>query len=79
MYDDMVMEPTKCCEVVGVGGSALGPGDDVVGLEPIPGDTSVGGAASVPIQDGSPQFGCNHSGRSSGCQWLTALEGDPFD
>ena len=57
MDDDVMMKPTECYEVVGVGWSALGPGDDVVGLEPIAAGAAVGGAAAIPKQDNPPQYG----------------------
>ena len=60
MYDYMMVKPAECYEVVRVGWSALGPGDDVVGLEPVAAGAAVGCTSSIPVEDGSPEFGCNH-------------------
>ena len=58
MVDDyVVVKPTECGEVVGIGGSALGPGDGVVGLEPIAAGAAVGCASAVSVEDCSPEFG----------------------
>ena len=55
MVDDhMMVEPAEGDEVGGVGGSAVGPVDDVVGLESVAGGASVYAAAVVSSQYGSP-------------------------
>ena len=56
MYHDVMVKPAECGEVVGIGGATISPGDDVVGLEPIAAGAAVGGAATIPIKDGSAQF-----------------------
>jgi hypothetical protein len=42
--DDVVVVPAEGGEVVGVGGAALAPGDDVVRFEAVAAGTAVGGA-----------------------------------
>ena len=44
--DDVMMKPTGGGEVVGVVVAALGAGDDVVGLEPVPAGTAVDDTAA---------------------------------
>jgi hypothetical protein len=52
--DDVVVVPTEGYEIVGVGGSTLGPGGDVVDLEPISAVAGVGSALIVvAVEDGS--------------------------
>jgi hypothetical protein len=50
----LMMEPAESDQVVGVGGSALAPGLDVVDLEPMPRVASIGATAvPVTVEDGS--------------------------
>jgi hypothetical protein len=50
--DDVVVVPAKGGEVVCVGGAALAPGGDVVGLEAVAAGAAVGGAdPAVAVQD----------------------------
>jgi hypothetical protein len=51
--DDLVVEPAEGDQVLGIGGSALAPGDDVVDLEPVGVGTAVGSAGvPVAVEDG---------------------------
>ena len=64
--DHVMVVPTKRCEVVGVMGSTLGAGGEVVGLEPVAGPATVSGAgASVPVEDEPSQFGWDGAGGGS--------------
>ena len=45
--DDVMMKPTQPNQISGVGLSALGPGDDVVGLDSVTATTPVGGTHPV--------------------------------
>lgn len=45
--DDVVVVPTQCDEVVGIGGPAIGPVLFVMGLQPVSAGTSGGGATAV--------------------------------
>ena len=51
---DVVVVPAQGGEVVGVVGTAVGPGNDVVGFEPETGTTPGDGAAPVAFGDKSP-------------------------
>ena len=77
--DDMVVKPTQCGEVVRLRLPALGPGDAVVGLEPVAGDTAVGCAASVTVEDEPFEFGWDDPARSSHCEWGSVGGVDVFD
>jgi len=33
--DDVMVEPTQCCEILGVGGATLGCRNDVVNFQPV--------------------------------------------
>jgi hypothetical protein len=77
--DDVVVVPAEGGEVVGICASALGPGDVVVGLEPVAGDASVGCAAAVAVEDESPKFGWDDPAGSSYCEWLSVGGVDVFD
>jgi hypothetical protein len=57
MHNDMVVKPAECCEVSWVGWSALGPWHNMVGLETVSAGASVCCATTVPVQDGSAEFG----------------------
>ena len=61
----MVVVPAEGGEVVGVGCPVLGPGEFVVGLEPVAGDASVGAASSVAVEDGPAEFGWDDPGGPS--------------
>jgi hypothetical protein len=51
--DDVMVEPAEGDEIVGIGGSALTPGDDVVDLESVVTGTAVSGAGvGVAVEDG---------------------------
>ena len=75
----MVVKPTEGGEVVGVGCSALGPGDTVVGLEPVAAGAAVCCASSVAVEDGSAEFGWDDPAGSSGGEGLSVVEGEVFD
>ena len=75
----MMVVPTQCGEIVWVGSPALGPGDTVVGLEPVSGDTSVGCAATIPVEDESSKFGWDDPGGPSHTQRLSVGGVDVFD
>jgi hypothetical protein len=52
--DDVVVVPTQGYEILRIGGSALGPGGDVVDLEPVSAVAGVGSALIVvAVEDGS--------------------------
>ena len=57
VYGDVVVVPAEGCEVVGLMGSALGSGDDVVDLEAVGVGASVDDAAVVSGEDGAPEAG----------------------
>ncbi len=75
----MVMKPTEGYKIVRVGWAALGPGDLVVGLKPIAAGAAVGRASTVPIEDGSAEFGWNHPAGTASSEWLSTSEGEVFD
>jgi hypothetical protein len=54
---DVVVPPAEGGEVFEVVGSALTAGDDVVDFEPISGSASVDGAALVPVENKTAEFG----------------------
>jgi hypothetical protein len=50
----LMVEPTKCDQVFGVGKSATGPGFDMMDLETMPTVAGIGGApVAVAMEDGS--------------------------
>ena len=50
--DDVVVVPAEGDQILGVGGPALRPGDDVMGLEPVSAVAAVGGApVAVAVED----------------------------
>jgi hypothetical protein len=51
MDDHVMMEPTKRCQVIGIGWPAPGPGDDVMRLEAVSAGAPVSGASTVAMQD----------------------------
>jgi hypothetical protein len=54
MDDDLMVEPAECDQIVGIGGSALAPGDLMVDLESMVAVASVGDTGvSISFQDGS--------------------------
>ena len=60
MDHDMVVEPAQGGEVLCVGCSAVGPGHDVMRLEPVPADTALGGAnTAVTGEDETSESGWN--------------------
>ncbi len=63
---NVVVVPAQGGEVVCVGWSALGPGVDVVGLEPVSADAAFDGAdASVSVEDEAAEAGWDDPGSAS--------------
>lgn len=77
----MVVVPAQRGEVVGIVGSALGCGGDVVGLEPVAALAAVGGAGTlVPVEDEPFEFGWDGAAGGSdreGC--AVGAGGEDFD
>jgi hypothetical protein len=55
--DDVMVKPTKCDQVVGVGSATFRPGCLVVGLEPIAALAAVDGTSTIPPQHIAAQAG----------------------
>ncbi len=76
----MVVEPTQCDEVVGVGGSSVGPVDDVVGLESVARRAAVDAAAVVTSENGPTEPAGNLGGFVADVEgFAVCVEGDVID
>ena len=76
---DVVVEPAQGGEVVGVVGSAVAVGDDVVGLEPVAGVTPGDGASAVSVEHGAAyRWGDGATVRGGG-DGFAVVEADDLD
>jgi len=74
-----MVEPTKGDQVVGICGPALGPGNPMMGLQPVATGATIGRASSIPEEDEAAKFGRDDPGGMSHCQRLIIFDGDLLD
>jgi hypothetical protein len=77
--DNVVVEPAKRCEVVGVVVATDGSGSNVVGLKPVPASTPVDGAAPVPPSNKPAHRWRDSTGTVGGSNRLPVCESDQLD
>jgi hypothetical protein len=75
MDGDVMVEPAKCDQIVHIGPPAMGPGNDVMDLEPVSGRAALHGATTVTTEDMTAQFPA-HRPRPSSQIERSALLGD---
>ena len=76
----MVVIPAEGDQIVGIGLSAMRPGDDMMDFEPIVERAAVDGAASVTVENMPSQFPAHGAGTAAEIEWFAVLgEADQID
>jgi hypothetical protein len=80
VYGDVVVIPAEGDQIVGIGLSTVGPGDDMVDLQAITEGTAVDSATSVTVENMPSQVSAHGSGSASQVEWFAFLgEADQID